>query len=135
MLLNVGTKAGNPDYERIEYQTVVEPTIDGVWTSTNEWTDTEVTMIGENVAFRSTFTAIGSGDDMVVTSHFVIEILNDDTDDAGDYWQICIDNSNTGGSAPQIGDYRIDIVGHTTLVVYQFLYFINKNRMRKGKRW
>ncbi len=118
LLINVGTKASEPGYIRYERATVVEPTIDGVWTSTNEWTEGEPTMIGENVVFRSTYTLLG-GEPIVCHSRFVIEILNDDTNDAGDYWQICIDGYNTGGSAPQTDDFRIDIVGHTDLVCYQ----------------
>jgi hypothetical protein len=120
LLINVGTtKASEPGYERFEYPTAVEPTIDGFWASADEWTDGEETMIGENVVFRSTFTLISEGDDLVVTSHSVIEILNDGTADAGDYWQICIDGLLDGGSAPQTDDFRIDIIGHTDLVVYQ----------------
>jgi hypothetical protein len=106
------------DYVRVEYPAVVEPTIDGVWTSADEWTDGEETMIGENVVLRSTF-IVTEVDPPGITSHFVIEALNDDTYDAGDYWQICIDGLLDGGSAPQTDDFRIDIVGHTTLVVYQ----------------
>ena len=30
-----------------------------------------------------------------------------------------MDDSNGGGSAPQSGDYRVDIVGHTDLVIYE----------------
>jgi hypothetical protein len=121
-LINVGTtKASEPGYERREYPTAVEPTIDGVWTSNDEWTDGEPTMIGENVAFRSTYTITGEGGDgeTLCSSLSVIEFLNDDTYDAGDYWQICIDGLLDGGSAPQTDDFRIDIVGHTDLVCYQ----------------
>jgi hypothetical protein len=107
------------DYERVDFRDDVEPTIDGFWTSPDEWTGGEVTMIGENVAFRSVFTVYMIDDSWASTVHFVIEILNDNTDDAGDYWQICIDGLLNGGSTPQVDDFRIDIVGHDTLRVYQ----------------
>jgi len=117
LLINVGTtNASEPGYTRLDYLTVVEPTIDGVWTSEDEWTDGEETMIGENVTFRSTWTMFSMD---VVSTNFVIEILNDDTNDAGDYWQMCIDGSVDGGSAPQAGDYLIEIVGHADLTVYE----------------
>jgi len=117
VLINVGTTlASEPGYTRIDYSTVVEPTIDGIWTSSDEWTDGDVTMIGENVAFRSTWTMFSMD---TVTTNFVVEILDDDTNDTGDYWQMCIDGSVDGGSAPQSGDYMIEIVGHTTLTVYE----------------
>jgi len=117
LLINVGTTlASEPGYTRLDYLTVVEPTIDGVWTTDDEWTDGDVTMIGENVTFRSTWTMFSMD---VVSTNFVIEILNDDTNDTGDYWQMCIDGSVDGGSAPQAGDYLIEIVGHTNLTVYE----------------
>jgi hypothetical protein len=119
VLINVGTiKASEPGYTRVDWPTQVEPTIDGAWTSENEWTDGEETMIGENVAFRSTWTML-SADPITVTTNFVIEILDDDTNDTGDYWQMCIDGYVDGGSAPQAGDYIIEIVGHSTLTVYE----------------
>jgi hypothetical protein len=120
LLINVGTtEASEPGYERLGYPTVVEPTIDGAWTSTDEWTDGDPTMIGENVVFRNTFTLTRENGTDVCTIHFITEILNDNTNDAGDYWQICIDGHLDGGNTPQTDDFRIDIVGHDTLMVYQ----------------
>ena len=117
LLITVGTiKAANPDYTRLEYPTLVEPTVDGMWTSDDEWTDGNVTMIGENVAFRSTWSQEVW---LNVTSQFIIEILNDNTNDTGDYWQICIDGTLDGGNTPMTDDFRIDVVGHTNLTVYQ----------------
>ncbi|MCW4034847.1 MAG: hypothetical protein NWF03_05735 [Candidatus Bathyarchaeota archaeon] len=107
-------QASEPGYERVEYAVVVEPTIDGAWTSEDEWTDGEQTNISADIFFRSTFSYTG-----LVYTQFIIEILNDDTNDAGDYWQICFDGSLDGGTAPMAGDYRIEIVGHTDLTVYE----------------
>ena len=106
--------AAEPGYERTSYSTVVTPTIDGAWTSEDEWTDTEVTMIGEDVAFRSTW---DMGDN--VFTRWIIEILSDTTDDPEDLWQFCIDGLADGGAAPQAGDYKFEITGHTTLVWYE----------------
>jgi hypothetical protein len=105
--------------ERTDWSTVVEPTIDGVWTSEDEWTDGgDITMIGENVVFTSTWSML-SMDPITVTTNFVVEILDDDTDDAGDYWEMCIDGLVDGGSTPQSGDFKIKVVGHTDLTVYE----------------
>jgi hypothetical protein len=104
--------------DRLDWPTVLEPTIDGTWTSEDEWTDGEETMIGENVVFRSTWSML-SMDPITVTTNFVVEILDDDTDDADDYWEICIDGTVDGGSAPQSGDFKIKVVGHTDLTVYE----------------
>lgn len=119
LLVTVGiVLASEPGYTRIEYPTVVEPTFDGAWTSSDEWTDGEPTEMSTNVVFRSTFSLL-SYDPITVTTNFVVEILDDNTDDAGDYWQIVIDGNLDGGTAPQSDDFRIDVVGHTTTTVYQ----------------
>jgi len=119
LLINVGTiKASEPGYTRIEYPTIVEPTIDGQWTSDDEWTDGDVTMINGNVAFRSTYSLL-SFDPVTVTTNFVIEIFGDNTNDTGDYWQIISDGTVNGGATPQTDDFRIDVVGHTDVTVYQ----------------
>jgi len=52
-------------------------------------------------------------------SLFLIEFFSDTTGNPDDYWQICLDPSNGGGSAPQSGYGRIDIIGHTDIVCYE----------------
>ena len=117
LLANAGiAKAGNPDYSILEYISVTIATVDGSWTTTDEWTDTphpQMTgnatgMFGYNI---QSFTDYGL--------EWIVEIFTDNTNDTGDYWQICFDDSNTGGAAPDTGDFKIEIVGHTTLKVYQ----------------
>jgi len=110
--------ASEPGFTRLDYPTVVEPTIDGQWTSEDEWTDGEQTWIGETVMFTSTWSML-SMDPITVTTNFIIEILDDDTNDPGDYWQICIDGTVDGGSAPQPGDYKIEVMGHGAPTVYE----------------
>jgi len=113
VLINVGTTmAAEPGYERISYPTQVEPTIDGAWTSEDEWTDGDITMIGTDVAFRSTW---DTGD--VTTTRWIVEFFSDTTDDPGDLWQFCIDNQQWGGSYP-VGN-KFEITGHTDLLWYQ----------------
>jgi hypothetical protein len=115
VLITAGTTmAAEPGYERISWYTQVPPTIDGAWTSEDEWTDGEITMIGEDVAFRSTWDM-----DEFVTTRWVVEFFSDTTDDPEDYWQFCIDGDQGGGSAPQAGDYKFEITGHTDLVWYE----------------
>jgi hypothetical protein len=113
-LITVGaTSAGNPDYAIIEYWTQVAPTIDGVWTVPNEWLDGQHVQISDIANF--TYTAdINAG----YASQFFVTFFNDTTDDAEDFWQICIDPSNGGGSTPGTGYGRIDIIGHTDIVCY-----------------
>ena len=108
------TKAGNPAYSIIEYTGgVVSATVDGDWTTENEWTDALLVPVTDNVIFYYNVEL------NAFSCEFCVEIYNDNTNDAEDYWQFCFDDSNNGGAAPQSGDFRVDIVGHTTLTVYQ----------------
>jgi hypothetical protein len=101
--------------ERVSWQTQVTPTIDGEWTSDDEWTDGEETMIGDVVAFRSTW---DMGDEYVMT-RWIIEFFTDTTDDIADRVNFCIDGDQSGGATPQPGDFRFYISGHTEFVWYE----------------
>jgi hypothetical protein len=111
-LITVGTTmAAEPGYERYSYPAQVIPTIDGMWTSPDEWTDGEETWIGTDVAFRSTWDMQGSD----VMTRWIIEFFSDITNDTGDYWQFCIDPQQMGSS----GNIRMfEIYGHTELISF-----------------
>ena len=111
ILLIVGTNSViAQDYVRTSYPTQVIPTIDGKWTTNDEWTDGEFTWIGNNVAFTSTW---DMGDD--VMTRWIVEFLTDDTDDSGDFWRFCIDGDQSGTD----GNVRMfEITGHTELIWY-----------------
>jgi hypothetical protein len=112
-LLLVGiAKAGNTDYSFLEYWAQVPATVDGEWTSTDEWTDAPRINMSDNAYFKYKMNSDTMG------MEWIVEIFTDDTDDAGDIWQICIDFDNSGGSAPTSDCYMIEIEGHTTLTVY-----------------
>ena len=100
--------------ERISWSTQVMPTIDGVWTSEDEWTDGEITPVGEDAVCRSTWEFAD-----VVTTRWVVEFFSDTTDDPEDYWQVCFDGDQSMGSAPQAGDFKFEITGHGDLVWYE----------------
>jgi hypothetical protein len=113
ILANAGTvKAATASgYERTDYSTMAQPIIDGTWTSANEWTDGEVTTVGDDLAFRSTWDMPSD-----VYTRFLVEFFSDNTSDAGDYWEMCLDFNNGGGTS--LGGsgtyYRIYIEGHST---------------------
>jgi hypothetical protein len=116
LITTVGTvMAGNDEYSVIEYW-ATEVTYDGVWTTDMEWVGGPQTPISEDAIF--TYMLSVSSDYSVMMSEFLVENFVDTTDDAGDYVQICIDPSNGGGSTPQTGYGRIDIIGHTDIVCY-----------------
>jgi hypothetical protein len=114
LIITVGiVRAGNPNYTCMEYGCIGETTIDGHWSEPLEWYDGPVLEMGDGAlcVYNLDFNTYGM--------QWCIEFFTDNTADAEDYWQICIDDSNTGGSAPQSDDYRIDIVGHANLIFYQ----------------
>jgi hypothetical protein len=114
LLVSTFTFVNAQGYTRTSWSTQDIPTIDGMWTFETEWTDGEITMIGEDVAFRSTWDMQGSD----VITRWIVEIFSDTTDDPGDVWLFCIDGDQIGGSSPQVGIHRaFEITGHTDLVL------------------
>ena len=104
-------------YSHMVYPLQNDVTFDGKWTGTNEWTDGELTPFGTTALFVSKWGPFV--DASTVPQYFLVEILNDNTNDQGDYWQFCFDGDMSGGATPQGGDVRIDIVGHNNVTFYQ----------------
>jgi hypothetical protein len=114
LLITVATAmAAEPGYERYSYPAQVTPTIDGMWTSDNEWTDGEETWIGTDIAFRSTWDMQGSD----VYTQWIVEFFSDTTNDTNDLCRFCIDGTQFEPSEP---DHvrMFEITGHTDLVWY-----------------
>ena len=114
LLVNVGTTMAylsNYSYEEFSGLPI---TFDGKWTSSSEWTIAPWQTISATAKFTGVVD-ISAG----TFQYNIIELLSDNTTDAGDYWQICMEDTATGASAPGSDDYRIELVGHTTLKVYQ----------------
>lgn len=104
-------------YESTNYQAIDAPVEDGVWTTDTEWDDAGIpTSLTANLQWREKWTWPGD-----IFEHFLIEVIDDTTEDAGDYVQICIDPLADGGIAPQSDDIRVDWVGHDAsgLTIYQ----------------
>jgi hypothetical protein len=113
LLVSTFTFVNAQEYTRTSWPTQDIPTIDGMWTFETEWTDGEITMIGEDVAFRSTW---DMPDDVI--TRWIVEIFSDTTDDPSDVWQFYIDGDESEADSPQAGDFMFEITGHTDLVIY-----------------
>ena len=98
------TEAHAPGYDFAEYSSIVKPTIDGQWTTPDEWADGQRIDINENACFL-TKTTFSSG----TWKEFLVEIFNDTTNDAGDVWEICIDQYYDGGTQQGIDDIRVEV--------------------------
>jgi hypothetical protein len=94
-------------------------TVDGYWTPgpMAEWIDAATPAgIPAGFTFRDKYSVAFSGG-LKVYDNNLIEFFTDNTNDAGDYVQVCWDNNATGAAAPKPGDLRIDIIGHNGTVV------------------
>jgi hypothetical protein len=111
--------AYNPAYPTTIYSGTA-PTIDGTWTPRTmaEWIDAATPAgIPASFTFRDKYSVAFVGGALKVYENSLIEFFTDNTNDAGDYVQICYDNNATGAAAPKPGDLRIDIIGHSGTVV------------------
>ncbi|HEX9261312.1 MAG TPA: hypothetical protein VF893_02160 [Candidatus Bathyarchaeia archaeon] len=114
LLVSIGTaKAYLANYSYAEWGGFTI-TFDGKWTSSGEWAGAPWMDLSSMAQFRGVVD-MTSG----TLQYNIIEFFTDTTNDAGDYWQICMENTETGASAPGSVDYRIELVGHSTLKVYQ----------------
>jgi len=128
LLANTGTvKASKAGYSMEDYIATITPTMDGQWTTTDEWADTtQVSLDGSLDAIaRAKYV---SNYPTSVDQYFLIEFFSDTTNDPGDYWQLCYAASATlfgtpiGGTTPQTDCLMINYTGHsssTTLTVFK----------------
>lgn len=93
-------------------------TVDGKWDPPEEWYDANFT--GTNATIIDFGSTYDSPDGFVnVYSRWIVEFFNDNTTDAEDYWEMCIDSDNAGGTEPATTHFRIRITGHENLTLYQ----------------
>ena len=110
----VMVKATEPGYDIIEAYSAGGVTIDGQ--NSGDW-DPGLCWF-ENVTSEAMFAYKMSS---ISPSYYMAWIIDspDNTDDAGDIWQISIDGDSSGGTAPTADCNKMEIVGHTTLTVYE----------------
>ncbi len=90
-------------------------TLDGKWTSTTEWAGAPWMDLSPKAQMRGVVDITGP-----TYQYNLIEFFTDTTNDPNDYWQICLANvGEPGPNAPDSTCYRIELVGHTTVKVYQ----------------
>ncbi len=104
-------------YDVTDYEVTYPCTVDGTWTDPNEWVDADERQLDGslNAIFRLKYI---SGYPLWAMQYYLIEFLDDTTNDAGDYWQICYAAADeqggtpNGGTTPQTDCARWDFVGH-----------------------
>jgi hypothetical protein len=117
LVVNFGTvMANNASYTITEYWGPNAVTIDGKWTNTDEWHDVTYQQLGTGTSQGKFSYKIASADYVAFDSMWLFEAA-DNTNDAGDRWQLCIGTASTS-TAPAATDTKFEIEGHTTLKTY-----------------
>ncbi len=128
LIVNTGNvKAYKEGYTVDDFTAVTVPTMDGQWTAPDEWVDSvEKQLDGSlNAVFRLKYNA--ASDLTWINQYYLIEFLDDDTNDADDFWQLCYYASTElmgtldPADTPQTNCFLINYTGHsaTTLTVYK----------------
>jgi hypothetical protein len=120
LVVNTGyVMAYNGSYTFIENTTNVNSvTIDGKWTTSDEWHDAPLMQVGPTPNLGKFMYKLTSDLSTYYYMQFCLEFA-DHTNNTGDVWQLCIDGPASGSAtAPQSSGYKIEIVGHKTLTVY-----------------
>lgn len=93
-----GQKTG---YVIQDFELVTEPTIDGTWTTTDEWTDAaEAQLDGDIDAIFRIKHSTEAGTGNILYYYILVEVLDDSTNDPGDLTQICIVGADEVGGTP-----------------------------------
>jgi hypothetical protein len=102
-LLVENTQAQNLDYQAENYEASIIPTIDGVWTTPDEWSDAEeYKLVGSLSAFFR-LKKVTDSQGQLQTLYFLIEYFNDNTSDSSDYTALCFAVADTPGGVPEGG--------------------------------
>jgi hypothetical protein len=100
--------ASNTSYTQTDYNGSTMPTLDGRYTTSDEYSAGAALGFGTNAVFRDFWASSGN-----VFENLIFETM-DTTNNAGDQYVICYDSNNDGGTAPQTDDFKIVITGHGT---------------------
>ena len=112
--------AYNPAFEHTLYQGDAAPTVDGTYDQGADWLPSGTQTFGTNGIFR---------DYWVMSPNLLCLLIEtlDATNDAGDYWVICWDSTESGGTtepdggpSPKTNDYKLVVTGHGASATVQW---------------
>jgi hypothetical protein len=108
----------NPGYTTWNFQGAA-PTIDGQVNPATEWTDSYHDRLYSGWTMTTSTISIKWNMESGIYETWLIEVLSDTTNDAGDYFQICHDGDTAGAGAPATDDVLINYTGHTTSTAFR----------------
>jgi hypothetical protein len=98
------SQAQNLEYQAEDYEASIIPTIDGFWTTPNEWSDAEeYKLVGSLSAFFR-LKKVTDEYGQLQTLYFLIEYFDDNTSDLSDYTNICLAVSDAPRGTPEGGE-------------------------------
>jgi hypothetical protein len=98
--------------QNMAYPIQTTKTWDGKWTSATEWVDAMPSNFGSNAAFREGYEFLMVGDAYQILEDIIIETW-DNTNDAGDYYQIGIDTAfPSSDTSPKATQWMVTVTGH-----------------------
>ncbi len=106
LILAGNVSAYDAAYTHTDYTGSTMPTLDGKYTTADEYSSGASLGFGTNAVFRDFWATSGN-----VFENFILETM-DTTNDAGDFYEICYDSNADGGAAPKTDDFKIVITGH-----------------------
>jgi hypothetical protein len=94
-------------------------TWDGQIDPATEWDDSYKDSLYNGWTMTTSFFRDKWGTTPAVCENWLIECLTDTAMDSGDWWELCIDNTQSGGSAPQTGDFKVNFSGAQGVKVWE----------------
>jgi hypothetical protein len=81
---------------------------DGQVSPATEWDDSFKDILYNGWATTTSFYRCKWGYTPGICENWMMEFLGDTTNDAGDWWEICVDTTATGGAAPQDAEFKVN---------------------------
>ncbi|MEM2098445.1 MAG: hypothetical protein QXU99_01680 [Candidatus Bathyarchaeia archaeon] len=81
---------------------------EGTISPANEWDDSYKDWLYNGWTPTTSFFRCKWGTSPAICENWLIEFLGDTTNDAGDYWEICVDTMQDGGAAPNTDDFKVN---------------------------
>jgi hypothetical protein len=83
-------------------------TIDGAVSPATEWDDSFKDWLYNGWTMGPSFFRCKWGMTPAICENWLMEFLGDTTNDAGDWWEICVDTTATGGATPQAAEFKVN---------------------------
>jgi hypothetical protein len=93
----------NSEYTADIYDAEIIPTIDGKWTDASEWSDANEYVLDAGLQARFRAKKVTDNHGQLKILYFLVEFLNDTTNDLNDYTSISFAMPESVGEIPQVG--------------------------------